>query len=50
MARVRSEPGRDGGGGGGDHPAGVRRGLRHLQCTLGKIHGLEEKRGMRPVY
>lgn len=47
MARVSSEPGRDGGGRGGDHPSGVCRGLRHLQCTLGKIHGLEEKRRTR---
>lgn len=44
MARVSSEPGGDGGRRGGDHPSGVGRGLRHLQCTLGKIHGLEEEK------
>ncbi len=40
LAGVSSEPGRDGGSSRRDHPSSVSRGLRNLQCTLGKIHGL----------
>lgn len=43
LAGVRSKPRCNGGSSRGDHPSCVCRWLGHLQCTLRKIHRLNEE-------